>query len=56
MLILKRRVDERILIGDDIVITVITARNGEVRLGFDAPDSVVILREELKRRPMRKQP
>ena len=48
MLVLKRRVGQRILVGDHIVITVVECRGGAVRLGFDAPEEVVILREEVK--------
>jgi carbon storage regulator len=47
MLIISRRVGERFLIGDDIVVA-ITAINGlQVRIGITAPPEVVILREEL---------
>jgi carbon storage regulator CsrA len=56
MLVLKRRHKQRILIGDDIVITVFTKSKydksgtviSNVSVGIDAPDNVVILREELK--------
>jgi carbon storage regulator len=46
MLVLTRKEDEKIRIGDDIVITVV--RTGErVRLGIEAPADMVVLREEL---------
>jgi len=47
MLILSRRVGEKIMIGDDIEVTVCGIHKGQVKLGIDAPDEVVILREEL---------
>jgi carbon storage regulator len=48
MLILSRKLNEKILIGDGIVVTVLELRNGKVKLGFSAPEGVKILREELK--------
>jgi len=47
MLVLSRRNDERIHIGPHIILTVIDVRKGKVVLGIDAPDDLVILREEL---------
>ena len=47
MLNLSRRVGESILIGDDIVITILAVKGKQVRLGFSAPEGVVILREEI---------
>lgn len=47
MLVLKRKTQERIQIGDDIVITVIEAGVGKVRLGVDAPADVRVMRTEL---------
>jgi carbon storage regulator len=49
MLVLARKVDEAIVIGDDIVIKVISVENGVVKLGIDAPKDVSILRDELAR-------
>jgi carbon storage regulator len=48
MLILTRKLNEKILIGDGIVVTVLELRGGKVKLGFSAPEGVKILREELK--------
>lgn len=48
MLVLSRKVGERILIGDNIAITVIRIGPNTVRLGIDAPRNVSIAREELR--------
>jgi carbon storage regulator len=50
MLVLSRKLNESIVIGGDIEITVVSLRGNHVRLGITAPDSVGILREELCRR------
>jgi carbon storage regulator len=47
MLVLTRRPGESITIGDDIVVTVVAARGGQVRLGITAPRTVQVLREEI---------
>ncbi len=47
MLILTRRVDERIFIGDDITLCVLDIEGNRVRLGLEAPKNVAILREEI---------
>lgn len=47
MLVLSRRVGERLVIGDDIVVTVIEVRSDGVRLGIDAPRSVSVHRAEV---------
>lgn len=47
MLILERRLHERIFIGNDIVIEIIDIGHGKVRIGIAAPQDVTILREEL---------
>jgi carbon storage regulator len=49
VLVLTRKVGERILIGDDIVITVLDSRGDGVRIGIDAPRGVKIQREEVVR-------
>lgn len=48
MLVLARKKNEVIRIGNDIVITVLDVRGSTVRLGFDAPRDITILRGELK--------
>lgn len=47
MLVLSRRVGERLVIGDDIVITVIDVRSDGVRIGIEAPRHVRINRAEV---------
>lgn len=50
MLILTRRINESIRIGDDISITVLGINGNQVRLGFDAPKEVGVHREEIYQR------
>ena len=47
MLALSRKPGEKVVIGDGITLTVVEVRGGRVRLAFDAPDQVRILRAEL---------
>jgi carbon storage regulator len=47
MLILTRRTGESVIINGDIKIKILKNENGQVRLGFEAPDDVVIMRKEL---------
>lgn len=48
MLILSRKQEDSVIIGDDIEVRVISIDKGSVRLGFSAPETCVILRGELK--------
>jgi carbon storage regulator len=50
MLVLSRKVGERILIGDDIRVTIVRISSGGVRVGIEAPASMNVVREELKDR------
>jgi carbon storage regulator len=47
MLILSRNVSEKIMIGDDVEITLLSVSGGQVRLGIDAPKNVAVHREEI---------
>ena len=47
MLVLERKLYERIVIADNITITVVDIRGDKVRLGIDAPKDVGVWREEL---------
>lgn len=47
MLVLSRKKDEKIIIGDKITIMVIEIRGDKVRLGIDAPKDVTVHREEI---------
>jgi len=47
MLVLTRRVGETLIIGDNIKLTVVGLKSGQVRLGIEAPKEVQIQREEL---------
>lgn len=47
MLILTRKAGESIVIGDDIVITIVEAGRDQVRIGIDAPRSVSVHRHEV---------
>lgn len=48
MLVLSRKVGERIWIGDAVAITIVKITGGVVRIGIDAPENLPVLREELK--------
>ena len=48
MLVLSRKVGERILVGDNVTITVVRLTNGGVRLGIEAPSEMPVVREEVK--------
>lgn len=50
MLILTRRVNEAVMIGDGITITVLGVKGGQVRLGINAPRDVAVHREEIFQR------
>ncbi len=47
MLVLSRRLGERIVIGERIVVTVVKLEGGQVRLGIDAPREIAVFREEI---------
>lgn len=47
MLVLSRQRDESIIIGDDIVVTVVDIRGDKVRLGIQAPMEIPVHRQEV---------
>ena len=47
MLVLTRKLMEKLFIGDDICVTVVRLESGQVRLGIDAPRHVAVVRAEL---------
>ena len=50
MLILTRKVNESLIVGDDITITVLGVKGNQVRIGVDAPKDVAVYREEIYQR------
>lgn len=50
MLVLTRKVGEKILVGDDVVVSVVEVNRGSVRLGVEAPQTLSILRFEVYER------
>ena len=49
MLVLTRRAGESIVIGNDVVVTVLESRGDQVRVGIEAPRNVAVHREEVFR-------
>ena len=47
MLILTRRINESLVIGDDVTVTILGVKGNQVRIGVDAPRNVSVHREEL---------
>jgi len=47
MLILTRRVNEKLMVGDDVTVTVLSISGNQVRIGINAPRHVPVHREEI---------
>ena len=47
MLVLSRKESERIRLGDSIVVTIVKVSGDKVRVGIQAPEDVLVLRDEL---------
>src|SRR4051812_12854868 len=47
MLVLSRKVNEKVMVGDDIVITIVKIDRNQVRIGISAPGHVPVYREEI---------
>jgi carbon storage regulator len=50
MLVLTRKISEQVVIGDDIVVTIVKIDGNKVRVGIEAPPSIGISRREMPRR------
>jgi carbon storage regulator len=50
LLVLSRKQHQSLVIGDDIKITILELKGNQVRLGIDAPDSIVVHREEIHKK------
>ncbi len=55
MLVLTRHPGQRIIIGDNIAITIVDVRGGQVRIGVEAPKEVPVHREEIAKRIARQE-
>ena len=50
MLVLTRRVGEKLIIGENVTVTVLGVKGGQVRIGINAPRDVSVNREEIYQR------
>ena len=50
MLILTRRVGETLMVGDEVIVTVLGVKGNQVRIGVNAPKEVAVHREEIYQR------
>ena len=50
MLILTRRVGERLMVGDEVTVCVLDVKGRQVKIGIDAPKAVAVHREEIYER------
>ena len=50
MLILSRRIDEKLIIGENVTVTILAVKGNQVRIGIDAPRDVRVDREEIHQR------
>lgn len=53
MLVLTRSSGEKLRIGNDVIVTVIAVKGGQVRIGIDAPKEVAVHREEIHQKIQR---
>ena len=47
MLVLSRKLGEKIVIGDNIVVTVVKIDRNQIRIGIEAPNDIPVYREEI---------
>lgn len=50
MLILTRRVGEKLVIGENVIVTVLGVKGNQIRIGIDAPSEIQVHREEIFKR------
>ena len=50
MLVLTRRVNETLMVGDEVTVTVLSVKGNQVRIGINAPREVAVHREEIYER------
>ena len=55
MLVLSRRVGEKLIIGENVTVTVLSVSGNQVRIGIDAPRDVKVNREEVYQRILKEQ-
>lgn len=56
MLVLARRVGEKLTIGDNVKVTVVRIKGGEIRLSIEAPLDIKVHREEVYQRILKEKP
>ncbi len=56
MLVLSRKKGERVMIGDDVTVTVLEIRGDRIKLGFGCPTEIPVHREEVWRRLLESPP
>lgn len=50
MLILTRRISENLVIGNDVIITILSVKGNQVKVGIKAPKDIAVNREEIHKR------
>jgi carbon storage regulator len=50
MLVLTRRVNETLIVGDDVTVTILGVKGNQIRIGINAPREVAVHREEIYER------
>ena len=50
MLVLTRRVGEKIIIGENVTVAILAVKGGQIRIGIDAPREIQVHREEIYQR------
>ena len=55
MLILTRKVGEKIIIGENVTVTVLAVKGSQIRIGIDAPREIQVHREEIYQRILKEQ-